>query len=125
GEPGEFSETERIRSDGRRIKIALSVSPIRDTSGQVVGASSVKRDITEEKRVEAALAVAIARSSDLDQALDAAQALVRDLDDCILHWTGGAARLYGWSAAEAIGRVSHELLRTEFPQPLEAIREAL
>jgi PAS domain S-box-containing protein len=125
GEPGEFSETERIRSDGRRIKIALSVSPIRDTSGQVVGASSVKRDITEEKRVEAALAVATARSRDLDQALDAAQALVRDLDDRILHWTGGAARLYGWSAAEAIGRVSHELLRTEFPQPLEAIREAL
>ena len=125
GEPGEFSETERIRSDGRRIKIALSVSPIRDASGQVVGASSVKRDITEERRVQAALAVETERSRDLDQALDAAQALVRDLDDHILHWTGGAARLYGWSATEAIGRLSLELLRAEFPQPLELIRDTL
>jgi two-component system cell cycle sensor histidine kinase/response regulator CckA len=125
GEPGQFTEAERITRDGRRIVIALTVSPIRDATGQVVGASSVKRDITEEKRVQAALAAETARRRDLDQALDVAQAFVRDLDDCIVHWTGGAARLYGWSSAEAIGRVSHELLQTELPTPLEGIREVL
>jgi two-component system cell cycle sensor histidine kinase/response regulator CckA len=125
GEPVEFSEAERIRSDGRRIFIDLSVSPIRDSSGQVVGASSIKRDITEQRRIRAALAAESARSKDLAQALDASQAMVRDLDGRIRYWSSGSARLYGWSAAEAVGQISHELLHTEFPRPLDEIRAAL
>ena len=50
GELIDYLETERIRKDGRRISISLSVSPIWDRSGTVVGASSIKRDITEIKR---------------------------------------------------------------------------
>jgi PAS domain S-box-containing protein len=46
-------ETERVRSDGRRIQVSLSISPIRDASGTVVGASKIARDITERKRAEA------------------------------------------------------------------------
>jgi two-component system cell cycle sensor histidine kinase/response regulator CckA len=125
GEPVEFSEVERIRSDGRRIFIALTVSPIRDASGKVTGASSIKRDITAEKRNQAALALETARSRELAEALDASQAMVRDLDGRITYWSNGSARLYGWSAAEALGRVSHELLRTEFPIPLDEIQVAL
>jgi len=49
GETVELSETERIRKDGRRIWISLSVSPIRDASGVIIGAASIKRDITESK----------------------------------------------------------------------------
>jgi two-component system cell cycle sensor histidine kinase/response regulator CckA len=56
GERVEFSETERIRKDGKHIYIALSVSPIRDGRGQVVGASSIKRDVTQRKEAEEALA---------------------------------------------------------------------
>jgi two-component system cell cycle sensor histidine kinase/response regulator CckA len=56
GERVEFSETVRIRKDGSRIFVALTVSPIWDASGQVVGASSIARDITERKRAEAELA---------------------------------------------------------------------
>ena len=125
GEPVEFSEVERVRKDGQRIHIALSVSPIRDGSGKVVGAASVKRDVTEQKRIQAALEAESARSRELAQALEVAQALVRDLDGRITYWSSGAARLYGFTAAEAIGRVSHELLQTEFPLPLEEIRSAL
>ena len=55
GERVEFSETERIRKDGRRIHIAVSVSPIRDAHGRVVGASSIKRDVTERKQAAEAL----------------------------------------------------------------------
>ena len=46
-------ETERIRADGRRFQVSLSVSPIRDESGTVVGASKIARDITERKLAEA------------------------------------------------------------------------
>ena len=51
----EFAETERIRKDGRRIYIAVTVSPIRDTRGRVIGASSIKRDVTERKQAAEAL----------------------------------------------------------------------
>ena len=125
GSPVEFSEVERIRKDGERITIALSVSPIRDASGRVIGASSIKRDITSIKRSQAELAAETIRSRDLGKALDAAQALVRDLDGRITYWSSGSARLYGWSASDALGRISHELLRTEFPAPLKEISEIL
>ena len=46
-------ETERIRGDGRLVQVSLSISPVKDESGVVVGASKIARDITERKRSEA------------------------------------------------------------------------
>ena len=48
----EHFETERVRSDGQRITVSLTISPIKDESGNVVGASKIARDITAQKRVE-------------------------------------------------------------------------
>jgi PAS domain S-box-containing protein len=48
-------ETERVRKDGQRIPVALTASPVRDSSGKVVSASVIARDITERKRAEEAL----------------------------------------------------------------------
>ena len=56
GERVDFADTVRIRKDGTPINIALTVSPVWDASGAVVGASSIKRDITQRKRAEAELA---------------------------------------------------------------------
>ncbi|HEX6942347.1 MAG TPA: PAS domain S-box protein [Gemmatimonadaceae bacterium] len=53
GERIDHFETERVRSDGQRIQVSLTISPIRDDTGAVVGASKIVRDITERKRVEA------------------------------------------------------------------------
>jgi PAS domain S-box-containing protein len=52
GERVELTDAERLRKDGRRIRISLSVSPIRDASGTIVGASSIKRDITDRLRAD-------------------------------------------------------------------------
>lgn len=49
----EHFETERRRSDDQRILVSLTISPIKDASGKVVGASKIVRDITERKLVEA------------------------------------------------------------------------
>jgi PAS domain S-box-containing protein len=125
GEPVQFSEAERIRKDGGRIQIALTVSPIRDSSGRVVGASSIKRDITRQKRTENALAEASAKSRDLAQALDTAQTIIRDLEGRITYWSTGSARLYGWTAEEAVGRPSHDLLQTVFPEDPREIQAQL
>ncbi|HEY1242933.1 MAG TPA: PAS domain S-box protein [Bryobacteraceae bacterium] len=48
-------ETERVRKDGRRIHVSLTVSPIRDAEGCIDGASAIARDITGRKRAEEAL----------------------------------------------------------------------
>jgi len=51
--------------------------------------------------------------------------IVRDVDSVMLFWNRGAEETYGWSAAEACGNVSHQFLRTEFPEPLDLIHEKL
>lgn len=125
GESVEMVEVDRLRRDGRRVTVAVTMSPIRDPAGRVVGLSSIKRDVTERKRMEAALAAESARSRDLAQALDASQAMVRTLDGVISYWSTGSTRLYGWTAAEAVGQVVHELLQAELPVPMAEIRAAL
>ena len=55
GERLDHFETTRVTRDGRRIPISLSVSPVRDSRGVVIGASKVARDISERKRAEQAL----------------------------------------------------------------------
>jgi PAS domain S-box-containing protein len=55
GESVEHFETVRVAKGGRRIDISVTVSPVRDGRGQVIGASKVARDISERKRTEAAL----------------------------------------------------------------------
>jgi PAS domain S-box-containing protein len=49
GETIQNAEAERLRKDGRRIWISLSVSPLRDPNGRIVGVASIKRDVTDEK----------------------------------------------------------------------------
>lgn len=55
GEPVEHYETVRITKDGRKINVSLTISPIRDAAGNVVGISKIARDITRNKQAEEAL----------------------------------------------------------------------
>ena len=55
GESVRIIDTERLRKDGTLVPISVTVSPIKDSSGNVIGASKVARDITERKRADAAL----------------------------------------------------------------------
>src|SRR3981081_1717656 len=120
GERVDHFETVRRRKDGTLIDLSLTISPVKDATGRVVGASKVARDITERKQAEQALAE---RARLLDLSNDAI--LVRDGTDRITYWNRSASELYGYSREEAVGRVSHELLRTEFPEPLERITKQL
>lgn len=57
--------------------------------------------------------------------LEHAHVLIRDPNDCIVSWNTGAEILYGFSKDEAIGRISHDLLKTVFPVSLKALNESL
>jgi PAS domain S-box-containing protein len=64
GEQVDHFETVRVRKDGTRLDISLTISPVRDTSGRIVGASKIARDITEDKRVHEELRLADRRKSE-------------------------------------------------------------
>jgi len=51
--------------------------------------------------------------------------MIRTMEGRIKTWNGSAADLYGWRKEEAIGRISHDLLQTQFPKPLEEIESEL
>jgi PAS domain S-box-containing protein len=116
----EHYETLRRHKDGRCLVVSLTLSPVRDDSGKLIGISKIARDITEQKKQQE---LAQRQAQLLDQAYE--PILVRDPQDRIVYWNKGAERLYGWKAAEAMGRVSHELLQTTFPEPVEDIAERL
>ncbi|HTH51143.1 MAG TPA: PAS domain S-box protein, partial [Pyrinomonadaceae bacterium] len=55
GEMIQHFETVRLRKDGTALEISLSISPVRDANGQIIGASKIGRDITHRKRADAAI----------------------------------------------------------------------
>ncbi|HEY2906017.1 MAG TPA: PAS domain S-box protein [Vicinamibacterales bacterium] len=69
GEAVEHFETIRERKDGSTLPVSLTVSPIRDPSGTVIGASKIARDITDRTRAEALLAEAETAQADLQRRL--------------------------------------------------------
>ena len=110
----------RVRKDGTRFLADGIITAIRDDQGKLHGFAKVTRDITVQKSVEK-------RLQDQALILDLANdtIFIRDADDRITYWNQGAHRLYGWSKEEAMGRVTHNLLKTKFPQPLDQINAQL
>jgi PAS domain S-box-containing protein len=120
GERVDHFETMRRRNDGSLVDISLTISPVKDQHGNIVGASKIARDIAQRKKNELRL---IEQARLLDLTGDAI--LVRDRRDHILYWNRAAGEIYGYTCEEALGRISHDLLRTEFPEPLPQIVETL
>lgn len=55
GETVDHFETTRLRKDGREIAVAVTISPVRDNDGSIIGASKIAHDITQKKQIEAEL----------------------------------------------------------------------
>ena len=103
GERIEHFETRRQRRDGTIIDVSLTVSPLHDVQGALVGASKVARDITAIKYSQSALAEREAHlQSVLDTVPDAM--IVIDPVGTIQSFSVAAERLFGYTADEAIGQ---------------------
>jgi PAS domain S-box-containing protein len=109
GERIERYETVRVRKDGQRVEISLTISPIRDSSGRIIGAAKIAHDITARRRAERALHDRDAQLSKLSAERELSLESER------------AAR----SEAERLGRLKDEFLATlshELRTPLHAIQ---
>lgn len=94
GQRIEHYETVRQRKDGTRIDISLTVSPVRDQAGRIIGASKIARDITARKRTEAAIAESERRLHDLLAAIPAA-IYTTDAEGTITYFNEAAVELAG------------------------------
>ena len=112
--PVEITE-ETPERDGRISYWLNTKFPFRDPAGHQFVAS-IGLDITGRKQAE----MAMQRQARLIQ-LSPTATIVRTLEGVITFWSAGAERLYGWTAQEAIGRVTHDILQTRFPRPLAEI----
>ena len=94
GELIEHYETVRIAKDGRPIDVSLSISPVRDHGGRIVGASKIARDITTRRQAEEALAAANAKfesvfnQSGIFAAILDTEGKVRDINALALETSG-------------------------------------
>lgn len=99
GERIEHFETERLHKNGERIPISLTVWPVKDEHGTIVGAAKIARNLTRQKSTEEAAfrLAAIVESSD--------DAIVsKDLNGIVTSWNEAAERILGYTAKEMIGK---------------------
>ncbi|MDX6603409.1 MAG: hypothetical protein QOF13_2611 [Solirubrobacterales bacterium] len=110
GEPVETYETERVRKDGVRIDVSLTVSPIEHPERGIVGASVIARDITAERRRRRAHEFLVAATGGLDASLDfdrtartIVETAVPELAElCVLDFV----RRDGWIGDSVVGAAS-------------------
>ncbi len=111
-------EIKNRAKDGSIYWVDTTIVPTLSTEGKPLQYVAIRADVTERKLAEEAL---------MEQArvLDLAQVLVRDIKGHIVLWNLGAEKLYGYTREQALGRLSHELLQTQFPESLEQIEAML
>jgi PAS domain S-box-containing protein len=116
GERVRHFETVRVSKDQRRIDVSLTISPVRDAAGVVIGASKIARDITEQKRARAIQAHLAAIVESAEDGI-----LSKDLDGIVQSCNTAAERLFGYAASELVGRSVRVLIPPDRQSEEDAI----
>ncbi len=106
----------RLRKDGTQVEVSMTVSPIRDAAGKIIGASAIAHDITERKRAEQQRRLydlLVHRSRDIIL-------FVRQNDGRIVGANAAAERAYGYSQEELLALSLYDLRPSESPEAIRA-----
>jgi PAS domain S-box-containing protein len=122
GERIDHFETRRKRKDGTLLDVSLTISPVKSPSGAIIGASKIARDLTAKREVERAVLLLSSIVNSSDDAI-----LSKDLNGTITSWNKSAERMFGYTAAEAVGQQVATLLipldrQDEEPEILAKLR---
>jgi PAS domain S-box-containing protein len=108
GERIDHYETIRVRKGGEKFSVSVAISPVRDKSGQIVGASEIARDISDRKRFDDSC---FRLAAIVDSADDAV--ISKDLNGIIKTWNQGAYRMFGYTSEEMVGQPMLRLIPEE------------
>jgi len=121
GERIDHFETERLKKNGERFPVSVTISPVKDATGRVVGASKILRDVSERRRIEEIRSRLAAIIDSADDAI-----ISKDLNGILRTWNEGAHRMFGYTADEIVGqsilRLIPEHLRGEEDEILRKLR---
>jgi PAS domain S-box-containing protein len=99
GERIEHFRTTRVARNGRRVEVEITVSPVRNAAGAIIGASKVARDLSAREEAERDRATLAAIVTGSDDAI-----ISKTLEGIVTSWNPAAERLYGYSADEMVGQ---------------------
>ncbi len=125
GERVDHFETVRRRKDGNEIDVSLTISPVRDAAGHVVGASKVARDITQQKRAEQALRDSEERFRSIVETTPECVKVVA-ADGEILHInTSGLTMLGAENSRDVVGKSFYDFIVPEHREKFQAFNERI
>jgi PAS domain S-box-containing protein len=121
GERIDHFETIRVRKNGERFHVSVTISPVKDDRGVIIGASKIARDISDRHRADENRFRLAAIVNSADDAI-----IGKDLNGIITSWNAGAQRLFGYKEDEILGqsilRLIPENLRYEEEEILRKVK---
>ena len=108
GERIDHYETVRVRKSGEKFPISITISPVRDATGKVIGASKIARDVSERRPFDDSRFRLAAIVDSADDAI-----ISKDLNGIIKTWNQGAYQMFGYTSKEMVGQPLLRLIPEE------------